>query len=79
MTVLVIGSIALDTLETPFGKVEDELGGAGSYFSFAARVLTPVQLVGVGIDFTFVATSATTMTVTSGGTAVYTLLLTAPA
>ncbi len=38
-----------------------------------------VQLVGVGIDFTFVATSATTMTVTNGGTAVYTLLLTAPA
>ena len=33
MTVLVVGSIALDTLETPFGKVEDELGGAGSYFS----------------------------------------------
>ncbi len=52
MTVLVIGSIALDTLETPFGKVEDELGGAGSYFSLAARVLTPVQLVGVvGSDF----------------------------
>ncbi|MDQ6671929.1 MAG: PfkB family carbohydrate kinase [Chloroflexota bacterium] len=52
MTVLVIGSIALDTLETPFGKVEDELGGAGSYFSYAASALTPVQLVGVvGSDF----------------------------
>ncbi|MGI9146095.1 MAG: PfkB family carbohydrate kinase [Chloroflexota bacterium] len=52
MTVLVIGSIALDSLETPFGKVEDELGGAGSYFSLAASVLTPVQLVGVvGSDF----------------------------
>src|ERR1700687_2922719 len=52
MTVLVIGSIALDSLETPFGKAEDELGGAGSYFSLAARVLTPVQLVGVvGSDF----------------------------
>jgi len=38
-----------------------------------------VQLVGVGIDFTFVATSATTMTVASGTTATYTLLLTAPA
>src|SRR5438445_12231690 len=47
MTVLVIGSIALDTLETPFGKAEDQLGGAGSYFSLAASVLTPVQLVGV--------------------------------
>jgi sugar/nucleoside kinase (ribokinase family) len=52
MTVLVIGSIALDTLETPFGRAEDELGGAGSYFSLAASVLTPVQLVGVvGSDF----------------------------
>ncbi|GAC1325076.1 MAG: PfkB family carbohydrate kinase [Chloroflexota bacterium] len=47
MTVLVIGSIALDTLETPFGAVEEQLGGAGSYFSLAASVLTPVQLVGV--------------------------------
>src|SRR5437763_4282331 len=47
MTVLVIGSIALDTLETPFGKAEELLGGAGSYFSLAASVLTPVQLVGV--------------------------------
>jgi sugar/nucleoside kinase (ribokinase family) len=47
LTVLVIGSIALDTLETPFGKAEEQLGGAGSYFSLAASVLTPVQLVGV--------------------------------
>src|SRR5438132_1525455 len=47
MTVLVIGSIALDTLETPFGKADEQLGGAGSYFSLAASVLTPVQLVGV--------------------------------
>ena len=47
MTVLVIGSIALDTLETPFGKAEEQLGGAGSYFSLAASVLTPVQMVGV--------------------------------
>jgi sugar/nucleoside kinase (ribokinase family) len=47
MTVLVIGSIALDTLETPFGKAEEQLGGAGSYFSLAASVLAPVQLVGV--------------------------------
>ena len=47
MTVLVIGSIALDTLETPFGKADEQLGGAGSYFSLAASVLAPVQLVGV--------------------------------
>src|SRR3979411_2101522 len=47
MAVLAITSIALDTLETPFGKAEDLLGGAGSYFSLAASVLTDVQLVGV--------------------------------
>jgi sugar/nucleoside kinase (ribokinase family) len=47
MAVLVIGSIALDSTETPFGKAEDVLGGAGSYFSLAASVLTPVRLVGV--------------------------------
>lgn len=47
MPVLVIGSIALDSLETPFGKVDDVLGGAGSYFSLAASVLTEVRLVGV--------------------------------
>jgi sugar/nucleoside kinase (ribokinase family) len=47
MTVLVVGSIALDSLETPFGTVENVLGGAGSYFSLAASTLTPVQLVGV--------------------------------
>ena len=47
MTVLVIGSIALDSLETPFGAAEDVLGGSGSYFSLAASALTQVQLVGV--------------------------------
>ena len=47
MPVLVIGSIALDTLETPFGKADEILGGAGSYFSLAASVLTDVRLVGV--------------------------------
>src|SRR5919199_3462186 len=47
MPVLVIGSIALDSTETPFGKAEEVLGGAGSYFSLAASVLTPVRLVGV--------------------------------
>jgi sugar/nucleoside kinase (ribokinase family) len=47
MTVLVVGSIALDSLETPFGTVENVLGGAGSYFSLAASTLTSVQFVGV--------------------------------
>jgi sugar/nucleoside kinase (ribokinase family) len=47
VTVLVVGSVALDTIETPFGNVENVLGGAGSYFSLAASALTQVRLVGV--------------------------------
>jgi sugar/nucleoside kinase (ribokinase family) len=52
MSVLVVGSVALDDLETPFGRRRGVLGGAGSYFSLAASPFTPVQLVGViGDDF----------------------------
>lgn len=52
MSVLVVGSLGIDTVETPFGKVEDVLGGAASYFSLAASIFTPVRLVGVvGSDF----------------------------
>jgi sugar/nucleoside kinase (ribokinase family) len=47
MPVLVVGSVAFDTIETPFGRADEVLGGAASYFSLAASVLTPVQLVGV--------------------------------
>lgn len=47
MTVLVIGSVALDSLETPFGTADEVLGGSGAYFSLAASALTTVQLVGV--------------------------------
>jgi sugar/nucleoside kinase (ribokinase family) len=48
----VVGSVALDSVETPFGRADDVLGGAGSYFSLAASVLSPVRLVGVvGSDF----------------------------
>ncbi len=50
--VLVVGSIAFDTIETPSGKVDDELGGSATHFSAAARFLCPVRLVGVvGEDF----------------------------
>ena len=49
---LIVGSIALDSVQTPFGKVEDALGGAASYASCAASLLAPVRLVGVvGEDF----------------------------
>jgi sugar/nucleoside kinase (ribokinase family) len=50
--VLVVGSLALDTLETPFGRVEDAIGGAGVYASSAASFFSPVDLVGVvGDDY----------------------------
>jgi len=52
MTVLVVGSVALDSVETPFGKADHVLGGSGTFFSAAASLLAPVQLVGViGNDF----------------------------
>jgi sugar/nucleoside kinase (ribokinase family) len=54
MSVLVVGSVALDSVETPFGKADDVLGGSATFFSAAASLLTPVQLVGVvGSDYPF--------------------------
>lgn len=51
-SLLVVGSIALDTVETPFGAVTDAPGGSGAFFSAAASHLTPVRLVGViGDDY----------------------------
>ncbi len=50
--VLIVGSMALDTVETPFGKVEDIVGGAGVYASIAASFFAPVNLIGVvGDDY----------------------------
>ena len=52
--VLVVGSIALDSVETPFGRADDVLGGSGTFFSSAASHFAPVQLVGVvGDDYPF--------------------------
>lgn len=52
MSVLVVGSVALDSVETPFGKVDDVIGGSATYFSASASHQTPVQLVGiVGADY----------------------------
>jgi sugar/nucleoside kinase (ribokinase family) len=52
MSLLVVGSVALDTVETPFGRAEDALGGSATFFSAAASSFCPVQLVGViGDDF----------------------------
>jgi sugar/nucleoside kinase (ribokinase family) len=48
----VVGSVALDSVETPFGKADDVLGGSGTYFSSSASHFAPVQLVGVvGDDY----------------------------
>lgn len=52
MSLLVVGSIALDSVNTPFGKVEEALGGSAVYFSYAASFFDSIRLVGiVGSDF----------------------------
>lgn len=52
MSLLVVGSVAFDAIETPFGRVERTVGGAATYFSIAASFFTHVNLVGiVGEDF----------------------------
>src|SRR5919206_772637 len=52
MSLLVVGSVALDSVETPFGKAEDVLGGSATFFSASASHLCGVQLVGVvGSDY----------------------------
>lgn len=52
MSLLVVGSVAYDGVETPYGKVERMLGGAGTYISVSASYFTDVKLVGVvGEDF----------------------------
>ena len=47
MSLLVTGSIGIDTVETPFGKRDDVIGGSAVYFAYAASFFTPVRLVGV--------------------------------
>ena len=52
MSILVVGSVALDTVRTPFGQAEEVLGGSATYFSVAASFFTDVRLVAVvGEDF----------------------------
>jgi len=52
MSLLVTGSIGIDTVTTPHGHVEDVLGGSAVYFAFAASQYVPVRLVAaVGADF----------------------------
>lgn len=52
MSILVVGSVAFDSVETPFGRVEEVLGGSATYFSTSASFFTDVNLVAVvGDDF----------------------------
>ncbi|HLV93588.1 MAG TPA: PfkB family carbohydrate kinase [Candidatus Acidoferrales bacterium] len=53
MSLLVVGSMAFDAIETPFGEVDRTVGGAASYFALAASYFAPVRVVAiVGEDFT---------------------------
>ncbi len=52
MALLIVGSIALDSVQTPFGSNQDALGGSAVFFSHAASLLHPVRVVGVvGDDY----------------------------
>lgn len=52
MSLLIVGSVALDSVKTPFGEVEDALGGSAVHFSASASFFSKVHLVGVvGEDF----------------------------
>lgn len=52
MSILVVGSVALDSIETPFGQADGVLGGSATYFALSAAFFAPVNLVAVvGSDF----------------------------
>jgi len=52
MSLLVVGSVAIDSVEAPGGRADDVVGGAALYFSLAASFFAPVRMVGVvGADF----------------------------
>ena len=52
MTLLVVGSVALDSISTPFGSTADAIGGSAVFFAVAASLLHPVRVVGVvGDDY----------------------------
>ena len=52
MTLTVVGSVGIDSVETPFGKQDDIVGGSAVYFSLAASLFTPVRVAAnLGSDF----------------------------
>src|SRR3989338_7383383 len=51
-SLMVVGTVAIDSVETPFGKKDAVFGGSASYFSYAASFFAPVELIAVvGEDF----------------------------
>ena len=53
MSILVVGSVAFDSIETPHGRVDRCLGGAATHFALAASYFTQVRVIAVvGEDFT---------------------------
>ena len=52
MSIIVLGTVALDSVKTPFGRRQALLGGSAAHFSMAARLFTQVNLIAiVGNDF----------------------------
>lgn len=52
MSIIVLGTVALDSVKTPFGRRKELLGGSAAHFSMAARLFTGVNLIAiVGSDF----------------------------
>jgi sugar/nucleoside kinase (ribokinase family) len=52
VSLLVVGSVAIDTVETPSGRADDVIGGAATYFALAASFFVPVRMVAaIGDDF----------------------------
>ena len=52
MSIVVVGSVALDSIETPSGRADEVLGGSAAYFAVAASYFAPVNVVAViGEDF----------------------------
>ncbi len=52
MSILVLGTVALDSVKTPYGERQEILGGSAAHFSMAARIFTKVYLVSIiGLDF----------------------------
>ncbi|MBW7996981.1 MAG: sugar kinase [Candidatus Glassbacteria bacterium] len=50
--IVAVGTIGIDTVETPYGKAEEAMGGSGTFFAIAGSLLAPVNLVSlVGTDF----------------------------